>query len=381
MKTAKKLIVLLGMCSAVMTAGAAKIGDAAPELKIGKWIQGDGVEIKKGQITVVEFWATWCPPCRTSIPHLNELYKKYKDKGVSLVGISDEKEKTVESFVKKMGSKMEYPVAIGTEQTQKGYMSAFKVMGIPHAFVVDADGKFAWQGHPMDGLDKAIEAELAKLEANKKARPEKNEKVGAKTSAKIGDAAPAIKADKWIQGDAVEVKEGQVTIVEFWATWCPPCRASIPHLNVLYNKYKDKGVAMVGISNEAENVVEKFVKNMGDKMTYPVATVKADKEDGYMSAFKVRGIPHAFVVGADGKFAWHGHPMDNLDKVIEAELVKLEAYKKATSDKSEKDVVNAETETPESKEGDKTAPAKPSETTETVAPTGSIGQKSESTNK
>ena len=114
---------------------------------------------------------------------MNGIYNKYKDKGVAIVGISDEKEKTVQSFVKKMGAEMEYPVAIGTAETQAGYMSAFRVRGIPHAFVVDADGKFAWHGHPMDGLDKAIEAELAKLEAYKKANPEKYAKDAAKTGA------------------------------------------------------------------------------------------------------------------------------------------------------------------------------------------------------
>ncbi len=355
MKTAGKLLVMLGMCSAVLTAGAAKIGDAAPELKADKWIQGDAVEIKKGQITVVEFWATWCPPCRTSIPHLNDLYKKYKDMGVAIVGISDEKEKTVQSFVKKMGAEMEYPVAIGTAETQAGYMSAFRVGGIPHAFVVDADGKFAWQGHPMDGLDKAIETELAKLEANKKANPEK----ATLFAAKIGDAAPEIKVGKWIQGDAVGIKQGQITIVEFWATWCPPCRTSIPHLNGIYNKYKDKGVALVGISNEEEKTVKSFVKKMGDQMQYPVAIGTADTQSGYMSAFKVRGIPHAFIVGADGKFAWHGHPMGGLDKAIEAELVKLEAYKKANPEKYAKDAAKtgAEAATPPEHEKAKPAPS------------------------
>ena len=72
MKTAGKLLVMLGMCSAVLTAGAAKIGDAAPKLKADKWIQGDAVEIKKGQITVVEFWATWCPP----MPHFHTALER-----------------------------------------------------------------------------------------------------------------------------------------------------------------------------------------------------------------------------------------------------------------------------------------------------------------
>ncbi|NLB69077.1 MAG: TlpA family protein disulfide reductase [Lentisphaerae bacterium] len=173
MKISTKILAILGVLSTVFTAGAAKIGDVAPEMKISKWVQGKAFEVKEGQVTVVEFWATWCPPCRTSIPHLNDLYNKYKDKGVVMVGVSSESEKTVKKFVKNMGKKMEYPVAIGSAKTTMGYMDAFKARGIPHAFVIGHDGKFAWHGHPMSGLDKVIEAEVKKLEDFKKANPEK----------------------------------------------------------------------------------------------------------------------------------------------------------------------------------------------------------------
>ena len=59
-----------------------QIGDAAPELKVEKWVKGDPVTtFEKGKVYVVEFWATWCPPCIKSIPHLTELQKQYKEKG------------------------------------------------------------------------------------------------------------------------------------------------------------------------------------------------------------------------------------------------------------------------------------------------------------
>ena len=161
----KKLSLIVAVaCATLLTqsATAAKIGDAAPEIKVAKWVQGGPVEIKAGQITVVEFWATWCPPCRASIPHINEVYKKYAGQNVAFVGVSNEKESTISAFVKKMGDKMTYPVAMGSDATEKGYMEAFNVRGIPHAFIVGADGKFAWQGHPMQGLEAAIEAAIAK---------------------------------------------------------------------------------------------------------------------------------------------------------------------------------------------------------------------------
>lgn len=139
---------------------AAELGDPAPPLKIKKWIKGEAVDLAKGKeknIYVVEFWATWCGPCRMSIPHLTEMQKKFKNKGVVFIGISDESATTVEKFVKKMGDRMDYRVAVDDRiKTNKAYMAAFGIRGIPHAFVVNKSGQIAWQGHPMNGLEQVL---------------------------------------------------------------------------------------------------------------------------------------------------------------------------------------------------------------------------------
>lgn len=107
---------------------------------------------------------------------------------------------------------------------------------------------------------------------------------------------------------------GKPAIIEFWATWCPPCRASIPHLNELYAKYRDRGLVIVGITNEDRPTVEKFLKGLPIK--YAVAFDEGGKMGEY---FRVRGIPHAFLVNADGKIVWQGHPM----ALREAEIEKV----------------------------------------------------------
>jgi len=137
---------------------AAQLGDPAAPLTIEKWIKGAPIELEMDKnIYVVEFWATWCGPCLTSIPHLTELQKKYKDKGVIFVGISDEDAPTVTPFVKKMGKKMDYKVAIDdNRKTFKSYMTAYGQNGIPTAFIVNKQRKIAWLGHPMGGLDEAL---------------------------------------------------------------------------------------------------------------------------------------------------------------------------------------------------------------------------------
>ena len=150
-------------CVTALTVSAAKIGDPAAPLTIKEWVKGQAVNVKDGKsLYVVEFWATWCGPCRTSIPHLTKLQKQFKDKGVVFIGISDETADKVKPFVEQMADKMDYVVAIDNERkTSDGYMTAYGQGGIPCAFVVGKDGKVLWVGHPMDNLDKTIEDVLA----------------------------------------------------------------------------------------------------------------------------------------------------------------------------------------------------------------------------
>jgi thiol-disulfide isomerase/thioredoxin len=147
-----------------------KVGDPAPKLQTGKWVQGEPVKaFEKGKAFIVEFWATWCPPCRASIPHLNEIYKKFKDKGLVVIGQDcwERDESLVVPFVKKMGDKMTYRVALDDKTSDKKgkmaqtWMEAAGRDGIPSAFLVDTNGKIAWIGHPMELKEETIEAALA----------------------------------------------------------------------------------------------------------------------------------------------------------------------------------------------------------------------------
>ena len=154
-------MMLLVLSASTPILQSAEIGEPAAPLEIAEWVKGDAVDLaaaKGKKVVVVEFWATWCGPCRTSIPHLTELQKKFRDRGVVVVGVSDEASSKVQPFVDGMGEKMDYTVAIDRDRkTSAGYMTAYGINGIPHAFVVDKEGRIAWHGHPMDGLDKVLE--------------------------------------------------------------------------------------------------------------------------------------------------------------------------------------------------------------------------------
>jgi thiol-disulfide isomerase/thioredoxin len=144
-------IVGLALCGRV-TAASLEVGSPAPKLEVQEFIKGEPVKsFEKGKIYVVEFWATWCPPCRTSIPHLTEMQKKYKDAVFIGVSISENNWDGVKQFVTEMGEKMDYRVAMDGRagKMAKNWMAAAAQQGIPTAFIVNGEGKIAWIGHPM----------------------------------------------------------------------------------------------------------------------------------------------------------------------------------------------------------------------------------------
>jgi len=141
---------------------AVKIGDQAPGLENVQWIKNGAVDISQGKgktVYVIEFWATWCPPCRESIPHLTALQEKYKKLGLVIAGISIDEDIQVAKEFAMQNAEMKYNVGFDTEgRTSKIYMT--EDSGIPTAFVIDKSGIIAWIGHPME-LDNILESVLA----------------------------------------------------------------------------------------------------------------------------------------------------------------------------------------------------------------------------
>ena len=95
---------------------------------------------QKGKVVLVDFWATWCGPCRVAIPHLVRMYNEYKDQGLVVLGISLDQEKdALPKFIK--DNNITYPILYGDQQVVKAY----EVQGIPTLVIFDRKGKIAFR--------------------------------------------------------------------------------------------------------------------------------------------------------------------------------------------------------------------------------------------
>lgn len=94
-----------------------------------------------GKALVVNFWATWCPPCRREIPLLDELQKQYGDQGVQIIGIAVDERGAVQDYQKEMH--FDYPVLVGQEDAEKvaAGFGIDQLYGLPMSVLVDRDGK------------------------------------------------------------------------------------------------------------------------------------------------------------------------------------------------------------------------------------------------
>lgn len=158
------------------------------------------------------------------------------------------------------------------------------------------------------------------------ASPEKKEN---KTAAPA-EALPTLSLEGlpevWLQGAPVkEWEKDKVYIFEFWATWCGPCLAAMPHMEQLHQAFKDNPrMQIIGVNvmdRKTPEALKEFIKNRPTPLNYTMAVDVDGKKtrEKWLEPLKVNGIPHAFAV-KNGRLIWRGHPSQLSEKTMQAML-------------------------------------------------------------
>ena len=139
----KRLLSLLAVFLFAAASIHAQVGEKAPAFSLSN-AEGKTVSLAdlKGKVIVLNFWATWCPPCRAEIPDFIKVYKQYRAKGVEIIGVSlDHKGwDVVRPFIK--SNNINYPVLLGDQKIAQAYGN---INSIPTTFIIDKSGKIVDQ--------------------------------------------------------------------------------------------------------------------------------------------------------------------------------------------------------------------------------------------
>jgi peroxiredoxin len=136
---------------------------------------------------------------------------------------------------------------------------------------------------------------------------------------KEGDAAPAVSAKAWLNVKADEQPtperlKGKVVMVEFWGTWCNPCVQAMPHVQKIWDRYRDRGLLVLAVSYEESDVLKAFLDKNG--YTMPCGS---DPDKTCIASYAFKSWPHTVLIGKDGKLAFVGDPL-GVEPAIEKAL-------------------------------------------------------------
>jgi len=136
-------VAIVGACAAPERRGPPRLGEEArPYAAVT--LEGDTVSLAslRGDVVLLNFWATWCAPCREETPYLQEIYETHRDQGFRIVGVSMDNRSQVEA-VRAFVREYDVTYLILHDPAMRG-MDLYQALGLPATFLIDREGKLRW---------------------------------------------------------------------------------------------------------------------------------------------------------------------------------------------------------------------------------------------
>jgi thiol-disulfide isomerase/thioredoxin len=308
---------------------AVNLGYGVPAFPTGlQWLGGDPWEHDsfRDKVTVIVALG----PKAGSRATLDKI-KKALPEGVTLLGLQtpDGAEKAKATYAKD-------PPCQVVVDAEGEWSDALGVFQRAANIVVDKSGTIKYVGLSELGLKTKLPGLVAEefdasvlprdKPANKAAAPAEKKVEWPEFLAPVGSAAdqrgkpiPGFVVDTWITKQPTP--GNRLVAVDFWATWCGPCKAAIPHVNELNQKY-GADILFVGLSDEKQSDFTNGLRKSNLKPANFTYALALDPKKRLNQFFQIKGIPHMAIFSPDGIVRWQGHPMSladaDLDKLVEA---------------------------------------------------------------
>ena len=279
-------------------------------------VQGNRVKVSsfyRGKVAVIDFWASWCGPCRQHSKDLIPLYEKYKEQGFTVVGIAHEEE------VSRMTRAAEtdgYPWQnlIDLQDELKVWQKNGLGFSGGGMYLIDRDGTILSTSTETDELEPLIRKALDLPEqapTDWKSEAEQNRVEANDPSKPFTDFSAHYHGETTCLSDYVG--RGQYVLVDFWASWCAPCLAEIPRLVAAYNKYRSRGLQVLGVAvSDKPAHTEAAIRDHA--IPYPQII---NAQNIAAEAYHFNAIPYVLLFDPDGNVMARGLRGEEIDKKLE----------------------------------------------------------------
>ncbi|HYE03075.1 MAG TPA: TlpA family protein disulfide reductase [Phycisphaerales bacterium] len=338
-------------------------GDAWSHLS--DWTNGKALTAQEleGKVVVLVTFSSWYKGSHAALASAQKVAEKHGG-DVLVVGVHhatgfENAGKVVE----------EKKVTFAYAKDSGKFREALKVDQDPDVYVIDRAGNLRYADIDTSSLDRAVAALVKETREEAQAVPAQASDQAARQQAEAGRSRPvpesmrpgqpldvpftlpdpsAYRGLKWpdhnneglsannVQGQALPQKfgsetwitkqpktEGRVVVVDFWATWCGPCKRAMPKLDELYKKNK-ADLVVIGLSDEPGDTVKKFLGS--HPHAYPQAV---DQKKVLSNSLQVQGIPHVVVMSTDGVVRWQGNPLDPKFGAVVQQIIAIDPGVKA----------------------------------------------------